>query len=135
MKGIKGERKYYGIKSPFHALYVAAGIKYLGTRGQNGYQKAPWYIYGTDAGAEFPDFAEFFGSLMRKGWKPRNDLEGKLQAFPAVGTARGGSEYESYHLEIERNGALHTLHVISYTYPKKPARNYIAVNEITYPPC
>lgn len=135
MKGIKGERKYYGIRSPFHSLYAAAGIKYLGTRGQNGYQKAPWYIYGTDPGTEFPDFAEFFGALMRAGWKPRKELDkDTLQAFPATGERRGGGQYESYNLEIEHKGALHTLHVLATTYPKKPARNYISVNEITYPP-
>lgn len=134
MKGIKGERKFYGIKSPFHSLYAAAGIKYQGTRGTNGYQKAPWYIYGTDPGAEFPDFAEFFGALMRKGWKVRNDLDGNIRRFPECGTARGGAEYESFNLEIERNGALHTLHLVAYTYAKKPVRNYISLNEITYPP-
>ena len=134
MKGIKGERKCYGIKSPFHALYATAGIKYQGTRSTNGYQKAPWYMYGTDAGAEFPDFSKFFSLLMSKGFTVRNDLEGQQMAFPSRGEARGGATYESFDLEIERNGVLHTLHIVAYTYAKKPARNYIALNEITYPP-
>lgn len=133
MKGIKGERKCYGIKSPFHSLFAAAGIQYQGTRSTNGYQKAPWYIYGTDPGAEFPDFAEFFGALMRKGWKVRNDLDGKLMAFPERGTKRGGDTYESFQLETKHNGALHTLHLIAFTNEKKPARNHICLNEITYP--
>lgn len=134
MKGIKGERKCYGIKSPFHALFEAAGIRYQGTRSTNGYGKAWWYIYGTNPGDAFPDFSQFFSTLMSKGWAIRNDLEGNVMRFPERGEARGGATYESFNLDIERNGTLHTLHVIAYTYAKKPARNYISVNEITYPP-
>lgn len=133
MKGIKGERKCYGIKSPFHALFSAAGIKYQGTRSTNGYQKAAWYIYGTDPGDEFPDFAKFFGQLMQKGWSIRDDLDGNQVQFPELGEARGGATYESYNLDTEHNGSLHTLHIVAYTYMKKPARNYISLNEITYP--
>lgn len=134
MKGIKGERKCYGIKSPFHSILNGAGIKYQGTRSTNGYGKAWWYIYGTNPGDEFPDFAQLLGALMRAGWKPRNDLDGKLMAFPETGTARAGDTYESYNLETERAGVLHTLHIVAYTNVKKPARNHISVNEITFPP-
>ena len=45
MKGILGERKAYGQRSPLDALFTSAGVPYRGTRTTNGYQKAPWYLY------------------------------------------------------------------------------------------
>lgn len=134
MKGIKGERKCYGILSPFDHILTRAGLSYQGTRMTNGYQKAPWYMYGTDAGDEAPDLEELFKNMLATGWKIRNDLDGNQKSFPSTGEARGGKEWESYELETERNGVLHTIHFVKFHYPKKPAKDYVSVNEITYPP-
>jgi hypothetical protein len=133
MKGIKGERKYYGIKSPFHALYVAAGVMYQGTRGTNGYQKAPWYMYESAPKAELPDVLALVDSLMKAGWKLRNDLDGNPQSFPKKGVKSGGATTECFELETYHQGVLHTMHLIAYQYAKKPERNYVALGEITYP--
>lgn len=133
MKGIKGERKCYGMKSPFHNAFIRAGIQYQGTRSTNGYQKAPWYIYGTQPAAEQPDLTELFDHLLNTGWKIRDDLDGKRLPFPETGKARGDQAYESYQLECYHQGVLRTLHIVKHTYAKKPAKDYISLNEITYP--
>lgn len=133
MKGIKGERKYYGIKSPFHALYTAAGIMYQGTRGTNGYQKAPWYMYASNPTPELPDVPGFINKLLAKGWKLRDDLDGNTVQYPLRGQAGAGAVTECYNLETYHKGVLHTMHLIAYTYAKKPERNYVNLGEITYP--
>jgi hypothetical protein len=134
MKGIKGERKCYGIKSPFHSTFVRHGIKYQGARSTNGYQKSPWYIYGTDAGADQPDITLMLGELMSLGWKVRNDLDGKLMSFPSTGNKGEAATYECYDMETEVGKTLHTLNIVVMSYHNKPSKNYISVNEITFPP-
>ena len=133
MKGIKGERKAYGIKSPMHRLLTTAGIDYQGTRLTNGYQRAHWYIYGTEPNEIQPDLAHVCAELEAAGWRRRNDLDGNPMAFPERGTRRGDGHWQSFSLETYINSVLHTIQLVSTTYEKKPARNHISVNEITYP--
>lgn len=134
MKGIKGERKCYGMRSPFDHILTRAGISYLGTRMTNGYQKAPWYIYGTAPGDEEVDLDELLKYMLANGWTIQNDLDGEQRKFPQTGEARGGKEWKSYEIERNVGGGLHTMQFVSYHHPKKPAKDFISVNEITYPP-
>ena len=133
MKGIKGERKCFGMRSPFDNILTRAGIKYQGTRSTNGYQKAPWYMYGTEPGDEEVDLDTLFKHMLANGWATREDLDGNPRKFPETGTAHGGKEYESYELETRHRGVLHTIQFVKFHYPKKPAKDFISVNEITYP--
>lgn len=132
MKGIKGERKCYGMFSPLHGLLKACHLKYEGTRMSNGYYKSPWYMYGSEPGEGKADAAELVKSLQRNGWVLRADLDGNEVRYPQTGTARGGAAWESYQLEKDFPSGLHTINIVNYVYEKKPARNHVSFNQITY---
>lgn len=134
MKGIKGDRRCYGMHSPLHSTLIHFDIQYDGTRMSNGYQKSPWYMYSSIPGAELPDMEQVIAALFKKGWTWYiSCLDDKPQQGPERGTARGGKNWESYKLEKQFPNGLHTIQFVVYRHDKKPEqKDFVSVNHITY---
>lgn len=121
MKGILGERKAYGQRSPLDALFTSAGVPYRGTRTTNGYQKAPWYLYESYPGdGGLIDLASFEAKLVKKGYYRRVDDE--VDEVDRPGGCKVTVRW--YYKDNCINQTGESLMFANYVYPKKPERNY-----------
>lgn len=143
MKGIKGERKCYGMHSPLHKLFIAHKVPYAGTRGTNGYQKAPWYIYETEAGKP-ADIEEMAKAMLGAGYELDKGIECEDGSYihggfepkkqPETGSCYRpkGKTYVSYTFRKHTPGRIDSVQIVNYTHEGKPEKNDTHINHIVY---
>ena len=119
MKGLKGERRAYGLISPLDAQLRAHGLKYKGSRIQRD-NKLPWIIYESDKGSPV-DLEAVDEMLLKQGYVHATDLDGKTEKYPQQGGHLKGQGYT--HYRYEKRGGPHD-YVVETIY--LTTRNYVA---------
>ena len=110
MKGLKGERRAYGITSPLHHLLEDAGFDYKGSRIQRD-SKTPWVMYQTDKG-EPADLEALNDALLKLGYVQRPDMDGEPVQYPTEGVPGRGQRYLQYL--YEKRGADDIVNEVLY---------------------
>ncbi len=97
MRGVKGERKAFGLKSPLDGLLENVDLDYKGTRiGRD--TKKPWIMYETDRGVVV-DHADLDASLQKLGYVQRPDMDGNPVQYPTEGVPGRGQRYAQHLYE------------------------------------
>lgn len=134
MKGLKGERRAYGITSPLESILLNAGFFYKGSRIQRD-SKTPWIMYETDRGMP-AELEELDAALLKQGYVHATDLDGNTVAFPESGVPGRGQRYTTYRYE-KRGGpdnyVVETLYVVTRFYDAgKGKKDYTSFDHIFY---
>lgn len=133
MKGLKGERRAYGITSPLDSILLNAGFFYSGSRLQRD-SKLPWIMYETDRGSP-ADLEELDKELLKQGYVQRPDIDGNLVSYPTEGVPGRGQRYHQYLYEkAGKDGIVHeVLYVTTRFYDAgKGKKDYTSFDHICY---
>lgn len=138
MKGMKGERKAYGITSLLDGMLAEAGFNYQGTRmGRD--TKKPWIMYETDRG-EPADLQELDAALIKQGYVHyQSEMDDEPDQYPMTGSYGGrggvGNRYEQYrYMKRGRDGIVsEVLYVTTRFYEAgKGKKDYTNFEQIYY---
>lgn len=133
MKGLKGERRAYGITSPLDNILENAGLKYQGSRiGRD--TKKPTMMYETDRGSP-ADLEALDKVLLKQGYKYHTDLDGNTETYPETGVPGRGQRYAMYRYEKRAKDGIvcEVLWIVTRFYDAgKGKKDYTSFDHIFY---
>jgi hypothetical protein len=133
MKGLKGERRAYGLTSPLHIYLRDAGLSYKGSRIQRD-SKQPWIMYEGERGNP-ADLEALDKVLLKQGYEHHRDLDGETEVYPANGVPGRGQRYTQYRYQkAGKDGIVHeVLYVTTRFYDAgKGKKDYTSFDHIIY---
>jgi hypothetical protein len=133
VKGLKGERRAYGLTSPLDSILLNAGFFYKGSRfGRD--TKKPSIMYETDRGCP-AELEEFDNELLNQGYEHHRDLDGETEVYPQHGVPGRGQHYTMYRYEKRgsNRNVSEVLYVITRFYDAgKGKKDYTSFDHIFY---
>lgn len=133
MKGLKGERKAYGITGPLEELLDDAGLDYKGSRiGRD--TKKPWIMYASPRG-EPVDLEALDAALLGQGYVHYVGYDEEPEVYPQHGVPGRGQRYTQYRYQKSAPDGLvcEVLYVTTRFYDAgKGKKDYTEFDQIYY---